>query len=320
MANSRWRSSSIIITTFLVIILITTTIPVTDGQYLHHFWFQDPGNRYVNQAFTVHITAKDDSGNTYYDYNDYETVQDYSKSVNVQVHFLNGEANVEIKITKPWSQDKLFIVGKSGESYPFNVMESNPSPLSLTNILIIVGIAAAIAILIIIYRLLKRPKKAPKPAQLRVTAEPVELVADGQTRSVITIQLLDKNGKPITALDDTQIQVSATKGKIENPTVIVPKGKFIEQTAIVSSLETGVVPVTAEAKGLQGVTITLNFLDKKRYCMHCGTMMSIKEKACKNCGKTPPAGADVKTCQNCQAIIPEVAKFCSECGAGQQRA
>jgi RNA polymerase subunit RPABC4/transcription elongation factor Spt4 len=316
MANYK-KLDALVLTVFFVSLCITT-MPIADGQqYLHHFWFQDPGNQYVNQAFTIHITAKDDSGNTYYDYNGWETVQDYSEDVNTQVYFTSGEATVTVKITKLWNQDKLFIKDKSGESAPFNVVDSNPSPLSLTNILIILGVVAAIVVLVIAYKLLKRPKKAPKPAQLRVTAEPLDLVADGQTKSVITLQLLDKNGKPITALEDTQIQVTATKGRVENPTVIVPKGKFVEQTAIVSSLETGVVPVTAEAKGLHGVTITLNFLDKKRHCMHCGTMMSFKDRACSNCGKMPPAGADVKACQNCQAVIPVVAKFCSECGSGQ---
>jgi ribosomal protein L40E len=98
----------------------------------------------------------------------------------------------------------------------------------------------------------------------------------------------------------------------------VPKGKDAEQTVIVSSRETGEVPVTAEADGMKGVTITLNFLEKKRYCMHCGAIMPNKAKACQNCGKSPPAGVDTKVCHNCKSVIPVVAKFCSECGTGQK--
>jgi PKD repeat protein/RNA polymerase subunit RPABC4/transcription elongation factor Spt4 len=186
-------------------------------------------------------------------------------------------------------------------------------------IIIIAAVIVVIAIVaFIIYKLLKRPKKPPAPAQLRITAEPANIVADGETKSIITLQLLDKNGKPISAINDTQVQISATKGKIEKPTVIVPKGKDAEKTVIVSSRETGQVPVTAEAEGLRGVTITLNFLEKKRYCMHCGAIMPSKAKACQNCGKAPPAGVDTKVCHNCKSVIPVVAKFCSECGTGQR--
>jgi ribosomal protein L40E len=63
--------------------------------------------------------------------------------------------------------------------------------------------------------------------------------------------------------------------------------------------------------------MTLNFVEKKRYCMHCGSIMPFTAKLCQKCGNSPPAGADTKTCMNCQSTIPVVAKFCSECGAGQ---
>jgi PKD repeat protein/ribosomal protein L40E len=186
-------------------------------------------------------------------------------------------------------------------------------------IIAVVVLVVALIVVFIIYKWLKRPKKPPAPAQLRITAEPANIVADGETKSIITLQLLDKNGKPISAINDTQVQISATKGKIEKPTIVVPKGKDAEKTVIVSSRETGEVPVTAEAEGLRGVTITLNFLEKKRYCMHCGAIMPPKAKACQNCGKAPPAGVDTKVCHNCKSVIPVVAKFCSECGTGQKQ-
>jgi ribosomal protein L40E/plastocyanin len=195
--------------------------------------------------------------------------------------------------------------------------ESTAFPVE--NVIIIVAVVVVIAVVaFIIYKLLKRPKKPPAPAQLRITAEPANIVADGETKSVITLQLLDKKGTPITAIADTQVKISAAKGKLENPTLVVPKGKDAEQTIIVSSRESGVVPVSAEADGLKGVTITLNFLEKKRYCMHCGAIMPSKAKSCQNCGKTPPAGVDTKVCHNCKSVIPIVAKFCSECGSSQK--
>jgi ribosomal protein L40E len=165
---------------------------------------------------------------------------------------------------------------------------------------------------------MKRPKKPPAPAKLRITAEPTSIVADGATKSVITMQLLDKKGKPIAAIADTQVQVSAAKGKLQPAVVTIPKGKDTEKAFLISSTETGPAPVSAAAEGLKSITITLNFLEKSRYCMHCGTLMPPKAKACKNCGKLPPAGVDTKLCQNCDAVIPVVAKFCSECGAGQK--
>jgi RNA polymerase subunit RPABC4/transcription elongation factor Spt4 len=51
--------------------------------------------------------------------------------------------------------------------------------------------------------------------------------------------------------------------------------------------------------------------------MHCGAIMPPGAQACLNCGKTPPAGVDTKVCQNCKCVVPALAKFCSECGAGQ---
>jgi PKD repeat protein/ribosomal protein L40E len=186
--------------------------------------------------------------------------------------------------------------------------------------LVIGAVVAAVAIAlaaVIIYKYMKRPKKPPAPAQLRITAEPATLVADGETKSVMTIQLLDKKGKPIAAIADTQVQISAAKGKLETPVVTIPKGKDTEKAVIVSSTETWPAPVSATAEGLKSITITLNFLEKSRYCMHCGTLMPPMAKACKNCGKLPPAGVDTKVCSNCEAVIPCVAKFCSECGAGQ---
>jgi len=55
----------------------------------------------------------------------------------------------------------------------------------------------------------------------------------------------------------------------------------------------------------------------KRFCMHCGFTMSKIEVACGRCHKQPPSGVDTKVCPNCSAIVPNLAKFCQDCGAGQ---
>ena len=216
----------------------------------------------------------------------------------VYAKFMNGAGDISDVY-----QDSITLAMAQEAAFPW---------MLVTAIIIIVIIVAVIVILL----LLKR-RKPPAPAQLRITAEPVILVADGQTKSVITMQLLDKKGKPIPAITDTQINISATQGKLENAVVTIPKGKDAEKTVIVSSTETGQVPVSANAEGLKSITVTLNFVEKNRYCMHCGTQMATKAKACPNCGKMPLAGVDTKSCPNCEAVIPIAAKFCNECGAGQ---
>jgi RNA polymerase subunit RPABC4/transcription elongation factor Spt4 len=157
----------------------------------------------------------------------------------------------------------------------------------------------------------------PKPARVEIKAEPKELVADGRSKSFITIQLLDRKGKPIPAPDDTEVKLTTTGGKLESAVVKIPKGKEKAETVLISSKERGKIDLAADATGLDSIDIKLNFTEKPRYCMHCGTMMALNAKACQNCGKTPPAGVDTKVCSNCQSVIPVVAKFCSECGAGQ---
>jgi len=158
----------------------------------------------------------------------------------------------------------------------------------------------------------------PKPAKVEIKAEPSELVADGRSKSFITIMLLDKKGKPIPAQDDTEVRLTTTGGKLESALVKIPKGKEKAETVLISSEETGKIDLAADASGLESIDIKLNFKEKPRYCMHCGTMMVFSAKACQNCGKTPLAGVDTKNCPNCESVIPAAAKFCSECGAGQK--
>jgi ribosomal protein L40E len=163
----------------------------------------------------------------------------------------------------------------------------------------------------------KRPKKPPGPEMIRIGAEPKEIFADGKSRSTITVELLDKSGNPIPALVDTQVRLISTKGILENSTIKIPEGKEAEKTVLVSSRETGPVTLSVDAAGLKSLSITLNFLEKPRFCMHCGTRMLVEATSCVKCGRTPPSGVDTRTCMNCKSVIPSVAKFCSECGAGQ---
>jgi len=187
--------------------------------------------------------------------------------------------------------------------------------------IIILIILVIVAVVVVWYFLKKRkPKeKAPKPVKLRITAEPTEIFADGKTKSAITVELLDEEGKPVPALANTEIKLVTTKGKIEKPLVKIPRGKELEKTLLISPKEAGTATLSAKVENLESTSITVTFMEKKRYCMHCGTKMAFVAKRCPECGKSPPAGVDTKTCKNCNAVIPVVAKFCAECGASQPK-
>jgi hypothetical protein len=55
----------------------------------------------------------------------------------------------------------------------------------------------------------------------------------------------------------------------------------------------------------------------RRFCMHCGFPMMTNDFECSRCHRQPPSGIDTKACPNCNAVIPALAKFCKDCGAGQ---
>ncbi len=205
-------------------------------------------------------------------------------------------------------------------------------PLVYVGIVVAVVAVVTVVVLFVVRFLRRRPK-----LQLRAKSEPESLIADGAARSIITLQLVDEQGTPIPALADVPVRVTARKGRLENlaaavaegedvkakipvssMVVTIPKGKEAERVVLVSSTEAGPAPVSVNAEGLKSITIALNFTEKYRYCMHCGTQFASKAMVCESCGLSPPAGEDTKVCRNCGSVIPVVAKFCSECGTGQQ--
>jgi len=188
-------------------------------------------------------------------------------------------------------------------------------PLSI--LIVGIGIPATIIVGMMFLFTWTPPKVVPKPVKLQIKAEPPEIVADGKSTSTIIIQLLDKEGKPMPAIADTEVKLTSTKGRLEKEEVKIPKEKEMEKTVLISSTETGPVTLSAIAEGLKSINITINFTEKKRYCMHCGVLIPFRATRCQKCGQSPPAGVDTRVCKNCGAVIPIVAKFCSECGAGQ---
>jgi ABC-type branched-subunit amino acid transport system substrate-binding protein/PKD repeat protein/RNA polymerase subunit RPABC4/transcription elongation factor Spt4 len=198
----------------------------------------------------------------------------------------------------------------------------------------------------------KKPKvKVLKPVEFDIGFEPKEIPADGKSTSIITIELLDSEGKPYETTEDTKVTISATGGLLvsssevkkdeatgattitdsvkqaieslltqreeEGMRISIKQGETRVEAAIVSSLEVGDVTLTISAPGVRRKTVRMRFTEKRRYCMHCGAQMSIEDRACPKCGLVPPSGFDVKSCPNCGEVIPSQAKFCGECGAGQ---
>lgn len=153
-------------------------------------------------------------------------------------------------------------------------------------------------------------------AALKISAEPMELPADGRSTSIITIELLNSEGKPIQAPEDTEVALFATKGSITSP-VKLREGEVSKIATLTSSLEMGTVSISAESNGMKRASMSLGFVEKRRYCMRCGTRMSVASNICPKCGKMPPSGVDTKACRNCGEVMPRVARFCNECGANQ---
>lgn len=181
-----------------------------------------------------------------------------------------------------------------------------------------IGFPAACIVGIIFFLSWVPPKLIPKPTKVEIKADPKELIADGKSKSFITIQLLDKKGKPIAATTDTEVKLTTTGGKLESAAVKIPKGAEKAQTVLISSTESGKVDLAADASGLESIDIKLNFMAKPRFCMGCGSRLAAKGAACKECGASPAdfGGPETRTC-HCGAVIPATAKFCSECGAKQ---
>lgn len=183
-----------------------------------------------------------------------------------------------------------------------------------------IGLPAACIVGIIFFLSWSPPKVILKPAKVEIKAEPNEVIADGKSKSFITIQLLDKKGNPIAASADTEVKLTTTGGKLESAAVKIPKGKEKAETVLVSSTESGKIDLAADASGLESIDIKLNFLEKPRFCMSCGNRLATKEAICKKCGASPRdfGGPETRTC-HCGTVIPATAKFCSECGASQPK-
>ena len=220
---------------------------------------------------------------------------------------------VTFKVTK--DEEGTFNVDVDGRTGSFTVKQ----PFNWTLIIAGVAIIAVIVAVVILFLRKKKPKvEVSKPTSIKITANPKELLADGRSTSTITVELIDDEGKPMKAHEDVEVLLSTSLGGVSSP-VKVSKGETSGRAILTSSTEFGDLKVDAVSRGLKSASVALSFVEKKRYCMHCGTRMPLDADVCPKCGKFPPSGVDVKVCNNCGEVIPIVAEFCSACGANQPK-
>jgi PKD repeat protein/RNA polymerase subunit RPABC4/transcription elongation factor Spt4 len=192
-------------------------------------------------------------------------------------------------------------------------VEPKPFPiLLLVGALVVVGGAAGGYYFLV----MKKKKPVIKATALRVTVDPSDVPGDGRSTAQVKVEVLDNAGAPIAVDKHTVVSLSTTLGTVKSPLTIV-EGKSEGRATLTAGFELGASSVKAEAEGLRAGSGSFSVVEKKRYCMHCGAQMSTGDNLCPKCGRMPPSGVDVKECRNCGEVIPVVAKFCGECGAGQ---
>ncbi len=133
-----------------------------------HFVFNTISQQTAGTAFTVTITAKDSSGNTVMTYTGSATFTDVSGSISLKSTgvFTNGVLQASVAITKAYTSDVITstdtTTGANGQSNTFNVV-------------------------------------AAPATQLVYTAGTTQSLTTSAVSSVITVQLEDSNGNPVTA-------------------------------------------------------------------------------------------------------------------------
>ena len=200
--------------------------------------------------------------------------------------------------------------GTASETTTITVEKKPGLPwLPILAVLIIAAAAAA-------YYFLVYLKKESKATSLKITVDPDTLAADGRSTAIVTVELLDETGSPIQASEAVSVELSVTAGNVNSPVQI--REEMTKATATYTTgIDIGTFNITAQSSSLKSGQAEIELTEKRRYCMHCGAQMSLEDRVCPKCGLSPPSGVDVKECPNCGEVIPIVAHFCSECGAGQ---
>lgn len=152
--------------------------------------------------------------------------------------------------------------------------------------------------------------------EIDIEISPMELPADGVSKATVYIKIKNDKGRYITSLTERTVELKSTLGTITSPAIIPPKSLSGTATLTAGTV-VGTARISASMNVLSGEK-EIVFSDlAKRYCMHCGTTMSMDASKCPKCGNTPPSGVDTKQCSTCGAVLPIIAKYCDMCGARQ---
>jgi hypothetical protein len=154
--------------------------------------------------------------------------------------------------------------------------------------------------------------------KLRLSSNQNNILADGKSSTQVIIEHVDPNGRLIESQKNLVISLSTSLGTIDQK-ITLEKGSSHVTANLTSSRKAGRALITATAKDYEEETISIEFTEKKRYCMHCGEKISIDASICPKCGKGPPSSTDAIPCATCGEIIPNNALYCSECGARQPK-
>ena len=156
-------------------------------------------------------------------------------------------------------------------------------------------------------------------AHLELSISPASIPADNSSSANINIKIKDEGGNVISPLEDKVIELKSTLGKVPASIKMAARTESVS-ASIAAGDQSGTAVVTAICSSIKGeASLTLQGIPK-RFCMHCGSSMSMEASKCPKCGLTPPSGVDTKQCSTCGVILPEAAKFCHKCGARQPEA
>ena len=89
---------------------------------------------------------------------------------------------------------------------------------------------------------LKKPEM-----KLVLSADPIEIHADGKSKSVITIRMEDENGTPAPVSEEMTIVLETNIGLIDTP-VRIPAGDVSARSILTSSTAGGTATVSAKSE------------------------------------------------------------------------
>jgi ribosomal protein L40E len=151
---------------------------------------------------------------------------------------------------------------------------------------------------------------------LEVSVSPDSIPADGKSSASVTVKVKDGKGNYVKPLEDMVVEFNTSLGDAVS-SVYLPAGDLSANATIFSGDMTGIAVLNASMGNLRGESkIEFRGLPK-RFCMNCGSPMTLDASSCPSCNKIPPSGVDTKQCMTCGTVIPEQAQFCHKCGAMQ---